>query len=182
TAADKFHRPISLGFNYIPVEPATQEWQCRVNTGCAPSSACTRGRRKRSMPRWGGTRQYRKRRRRRGRRLSGDLPQGADDLLGIARAHQARHFLAVAQEDQGGPQLDAERTPQRAAAAVLDLDMLHLRMRGESLFDERLRALAEAAPVRAELKHQAARAGVDVGARECFRYVAMGHGHGKLRM
>lgn len=47
------------------------------------------------------------------------LRGGPDELL---------HFLPVAEEHEGRPELDAERSAERAAGAVLDLDVPHLGM------------------------------------------------------
>src|SRR6186713_2034783 len=78
---------------------------------------------------------------------SGDLVEPLADLRRALRPHQPRHLDPVLQEDQRRPQLDAEGTAERAPLAVLDLAMRHGIVSGEGFADQRLRRLAEAAPI-----------------------------------
>jgi len=77
-----------------------------------------------------------------------------------------------------GHSLTLKARPQRPSLAVLDLQVPHLGMRGQGLRDQRLRALAPAAPRSAELEQQGAVAGVDLGAGRFGDFVLAAHGHG----
>jgi hypothetical protein len=102
--------------------------------------------------------------------------------LGFAlRADDPRHLGSVAQEDERGPQLDAEGTAERAARPVFDLEMPHARLLGQGGLDHRLGGTAVTAPAGAELKHGSAGKGFDVAARRGFGGVVAWAGHGGSR-
>ena len=63
------------------------------------------------------------------------------------------------------PQLDLERASERQPAAVLDLDVAHVRVATKSLRDIRLGSTTESAPRGSELEHHRATQGVDLGAQ-----------------
>ena len=94
-----------------------------------------------------------------------DAGDGVGDGGRIVRPHQPHDLAAVAQEDEGRPQLDAERAPERPAAAVFDADVAQRRAVGDCRGDQRPRGAAPAAPARAELEDGRAGERVDLGTR-----------------
>src|SRR3569833_2561401 len=77
-----------------------------------------------------------------------------DDALqfyGILGTLLAPAFRTILQDHHRRPELDAERTPERPAGAVLRLDMAHLRKSAQRLADVGRGGLAVAAPVGAEI-------------------------------
>src|SRR3954447_19013195 len=86
------------------------------------------------------------------------------DLVRPLGPHQPRGFLAVAQENQRRPELNAEGAPETPPACVRDLDMAHVGMRRECLGDRRFRPATPAAPGTAELEQRRAGERVDFAA------------------
>ena len=91
---------------------------------------------------------------------SSDGIQPLPDLL-LFRPGDLPDDLAVAQEDQGGPQLHPERPSKRSPLAVLHLDVLHLRVLAEQRRQLRLERVAVSSPVGAELQDERARHLID---------------------
>src|SRR6185369_2729600 len=87
------------------------------------------------------------------------------DRTTVARPHQPRDLAAVGEEHERRPELDAERTAERPAAAILDLDVANAAVRLERRRDRRLRSAAVAAPRRAEFEQRRSGKRVDFGAR-----------------
>ena len=73
--------------------------------------------------------------------------------LRLLGAHQPGHLLAIAQEHQRGPELHAVAAAQRAARAILHLDVGHIGAVLQSLCNQWLGTLAMAAPGCAEFEH-----------------------------
>src|SRR6478736_5864562 len=69
-----------------------------------------------------------------------------------ARPSDLQDQAAVAQKNEIGPELDAERPPQRPAFPILDLEMLDLRVVRQARHQRRLNRLAVAAPAGSELQ------------------------------
>src|SRR5688500_20248110 len=67
-----------------------------------------------------------------------DAVESIGHFLRAARTDHASDFASVLQEHQRRPQLDAERTAERLAAAVFHLDVKHARVRGERTLPQRL--------------------------------------------
>src|SRR4051812_10471828 len=91
-----------------------------------------------------------------------DAGYGAADFVGARRPHEARRFLAVLEEDERRPELDAKRAPEALAPGIRDLDVPRAAMRRERLGDHRLRAAAMAAPRGTEFEQDGARRRVDL--------------------
>src|SRR3569833_3427556 len=73
-------------------------------------------------------------------------------LFGIG-PDQPGHFATVAQKDQRGPELYAERAPEPTTGAIFDLDVLHARIFMQRGGQCRLRFLSVSAPRLAVLVH-----------------------------
>ena len=99
---------------------------------------------------------------------SGDSLQAGDQRIDRSRPHHAILLDTISQEDERRPQTHRERPTERQTLAIGNALMRDAGESRERLGDQRLRALAMAAPVVAEFEHQRAFAGVDVGsARGC---------------
>src|SRR4051812_24554437 len=85
-------------------------------------------------------------------------------LARLPRAHHARDFPPFAQENEGGPELDAKRASERFTLAVFDPLMSHIRMLSQRAVDQGARRLANRAPARAELEHGVAGKSIDIRA------------------
>src|SRR5471032_2121317 len=94
-----------------------------------------------------------------------DQRESIADFRCAFRAHDPRELDPVVEEDQRWPKFDPERAAERAAAAVLDLQMPDAGVVLESLCDQRLGSAAIAAPRGAELDHRRPTERVDLGAR-----------------
>lgn len=80
-----------------------------------------------------------------------DCFQSLPDLVRFGTG-QLLNNSAITQQDEIGPELDAEGSAQRPALAVLDLDVVHLRKRLQQRFQRPLDCLAVAARACAELQ------------------------------
>jgi hypothetical protein len=80
--------------------------------------------------------------------------------------------LAVAEEDEGGPELDTEGAAEGFAFAVFDFDVAHLGVLGEGVLHGGLNGLAVGTPLGAEFEHH--------GARQAVDFIAGGSGMGVL--
>src|SRR5690606_35108017 len=119
-------------------------WRTAAGTEAMPAPT----RSKRARPSSNGGRRTPTEAMLRGRRV--DTLQCRADRPGAQGAHHARQFLAIAKEDQGGPELDPERADQQPSLAVLHLDVAHVRMRPERRFHQRPRGCAVSAPIGTE--------------------------------
>src|SRR5690606_8432844 len=85
------------------------------------------------------------------------------EVVDRPRAHYPRLLLAVAQQHQGRPQLHPEGAAERAALAVLDLDVGDVVAAFQQRAQRRLRRAAVPAPGRAEFQQQQPRRGLEFG-------------------
>src|ERR1700710_2687311 len=99
------------------------------------------------------------------------------DFRRAFRAHDPRDLEPVVEEDQCRPECDPEGAAERAAAAILDLQMPDAGVVLESLRDQRLGSAAIAAPGRAEFDDRRPVERVDVGARRRGKCKFSGHRH-----
>src|SRR3569623_1467466 len=97
-------------------------------------------------------------------------------LFGIG-PDQPGHFATVAQKDQRGPELYAERAPEPTTGDIFDLDVLHARIIMQRGGQCRLRGLAISAPRRAALDHGGAFERIDLRASGHVRRESGRHGH-----
>lgn len=107
-----------------------------------------------------------------------DQRERMGDRCGIKRAHQARQLTAVAQKDQGRPQIDAECASEGVAAAVLDLEVPYARVAGQAGGQCGLCGAAVAAAGAAELKQGRPEQSIDRIARWLDCGIFMVHGAG----
>jgi hypothetical protein len=89
------------------------------------------------------------------------LRQGFTDFVDAVGTGHASNLGAVLEHDDGWPQLDLERAAERTAGAVLDLDVLRIRVILERARDQRLAGAALATPVGAEVESDEAGQRVD---------------------
>jgi hypothetical protein len=103
-----------------------------------------------------------------------DLRKRAAQSSCVFRPHEACDLLAVFEENQCGPELDAKRAPKPPAAGVGDLDMANARVVLKGRAEQRLGGAAVTAPGAAELKERGPLERVDLGAR------GLGFGIGRI--
>src|SRR5262249_9821518 len=96
-----------------------------------------------------------------GSAVSHQLCEAGFELVAIGTGHLLDD-LAVAHEDEGRPELDAEAAAQRPAGAVFDPDVTNVGMGGEQRLQDRFEGAAMAAPRGAELDDYEADQGVDL--------------------
>jgi len=82
-----------------------------------------------------------------------NLRQSGTYRARVARPHQPFGFLAVAQEDERGPQFNFERTPQPVALAVGDFDVANVWVIGDGDGQHRLSRLTVSARGAAKLEN-----------------------------
>src|SRR4051794_7101079 len=112
---------------------------------------------------------------------TGDLRQALLDLTDLWSGNLS-HDAAIPHEDQGRPELDPERSPQRPARAVLDLEVADLRIAFQQLAEPGCKGLAMPAPARAELQEDRPFHPVDLVADGLpIGFFARLHGHGSSR-
>ena len=72
----------------------------------------------------------------------------------LCGAHQAVDFLAITQQDQGGPQPDAKSSPQRTARTIFNTQVVEAGKSFQGLGNTWFCALAVATPVHAKLQEK----------------------------
>src|SRR5512138_815505 len=102
-----------------------------------------------------------------------------DDWRTRGRADEPSDFVSRFEKDQRGPQLDAIRASERAAAAVFDLDVRHGGEIFERRFDERLCGETMTAPRCPELENQRASPRIDLGAGGLGGFEGRAEWHGQ---
>ena len=106
--------------------------------------------------------------------------QGVYQLLLRLWPHQACHFLSVLQKNQRGPELDPKTAPQALAGAVFYFDVGYVRTWRKCLFNQRLSALAMAAPRGSKLDDRGTRQAVHIVGGWGLCKVLCGVGHGVI--
>jgi len=93
----------------------------------------------------------------------------------------AGNLLAVADEDEGGPQLDSERATQRKSFAIGNTDVLHSGMRWQPSISVTVDALAVWTPVRTEVEKNEAGRLINLLTGDALRLIwfATFQGHGE---
>src|SRR5919106_2047840 len=94
-----------------------------------------------------------------------DLLDGLQDGAGVVRPNEAGDFLAVAEEDQCGPELHAKGAPEATPGTVFDFQVTHVRMMRERGRKQWLCGATIPAPRGAEFYDGRARQCVHFGAR-----------------
>ena len=107
---------------------------------------------------------------------------GVGDVRAVPGAYHACNFLAVFQQHQRGPELDAEAAPQRLTRPVLHPDVPPWRGLCQCLGDRGLGGTAMTTPGGAEFENGQTWQRVNVGARRRLDVAQVGIGCGHVRI
>ena len=97
--------------------------------------------------------------------MSNDEREASSKFVLALGADGTGHFVAILEEDQRGPKLDAKRTAEPSPGAVFDFDVSDGRELFESYRDGRRGGLAVAAPAGTEFENDGAFGRIDFFSR-----------------
>lgn len=88
-----------------------------------------------------------------GRRRS-ETSEGILQVARSCRTDESRDLSSAVPENERRPELDGKRSPKWFAPTVFDAEVLHVRVLGNHVVDERSRRATDRAPTRAEFHHE----------------------------
>jgi hypothetical protein len=91
-----------------------------------------------------------------------ELREGLRDRCDFCWPDESLGLCSIVQEDQSGPELDAERTAESASGSIFHFDVAHTGMVLKGARDERLGSLAVPTPRRTKLEYRRSRERIDL--------------------